>query len=383
MGVPDFYISFLALAAALLGFLALLFYWLSQIRKPLVLTRLKQNPILQPIPEHWWESEAVFNPAALYDNGRVHVFYRAMGKDGISRVGYASSKDGVHFDVRLSEPVYAPPHEMIQSAAAFARGKTGKLSYETLTYDTIAFGSGGGWGGAEDPKVTRIGDMLYMTYVNNNGWEDIRIALTTISLEDFRNKNWNWSVPVFMSKRKERGGVNNKSGIILGEQVGGKHVIFHRIFPNIAIDVRDSLEFGEDKYLEAHFTIPVRKDKWDSYKLSMGSTPIRINEGWLAIFHATDERDYNYKIGAMILDVNDPSKVLYRSKDPILTPEMYYENNWKPGILYPSGAVVFGEDLLVYYGGGDKYVAVAKTNLRDFVRRLMSHEHAELTPVAL
>src|SRR3989344_6217939 len=107
MAVYNDMLLFFVGAALFLLFIALLIFWLFEIRRPLGFVRLKENPILKPIPEHWWESEAVFNPAALVYNGRVHLFYRALGRDGISRIGYASSKDGVHFDERLPYPVYA------------------------------------------------------------------------------------------------------------------------------------------------------------------------------------------------------------------------------------------------------------------------------------
>src|SRR3990167_6360637 len=94
----------LFLAALLLGALALAVYWLASLWRPLRLFRAGENPVLRPDPTHWWESEAVFNPAAVYHAGRVHLFYRALGRDGISRIGYASSPDGVHFDERLPHP---------------------------------------------------------------------------------------------------------------------------------------------------------------------------------------------------------------------------------------------------------------------------------------
>lgn len=373
---------FVLLMAIIVGFVGILVYWLFallwQPEHRLHLKRVEENPVLAPDPAHWWESAAVFNPGAIVDNGRVHIFYRAMGGDGVSRVGYASSPDGVHFDERLPYPVYASPMSMMASsrAAMAARG-------QALSYDTINYGSGGGWGGAEDPKVSKIGDRLYMTYINNNGWEDLRVVITSLSLEDFRAKRWNWSEPQYMSRRKERDGINNKSGVILEERVGDKHVIFHRIWPNISIDFRDALEFGEGKYLEEHAIIPAREACWDSHKISMASPPIKTSEGWLAIFHAADKRDWRYKIGAMILDINDPSKVLYRSADPILEPEEKYENDWKPGIVYPSGAVVLNGTLFVYYGGGDKYVAVAKADFSDFLKKLTHHQHAQLNPVRM
>ena len=76
--------------------------------KALDLRRFTRNPVITPASGSYWESEAVFNPGAVMHGGRVHLFYRALGPDGVSRIGYASSQDGVHFDKRFPYPVYMP-----------------------------------------------------------------------------------------------------------------------------------------------------------------------------------------------------------------------------------------------------------------------------------
>ena len=93
-------------------------------------------------------------------------------------------------------------------------------------------------------------------------------------------------------------------------------------------DYLDDLEFEGDSWLEGHTSIPVRPELWDSRKLSVGAPPIKTDEGWLVIYHAVDDRDdTRYKIGAMILDLKDPAKVLWRTKYPMLEPNMWYEND--------------------------------------------------------
>ena len=96
-----------------------------------------------------------------------------------------------------------------------------------------------------------------------------------------------------------------------------------------------------------------------------------------------DDHDWQigYKLGVMLLDLNDPTKIIARSSEPVLEPTAWYENDWKPGVIIASGAVIFGDDLIVYYGGGDKYVAAARANLKDFLHKLTSNEHAVLEPV--
>src|SRR3989344_4799374 len=100
-------------------------------KKPraLDLRRSIHNPVIDPKQGSYWESEAVFNPGAVIHGGRVHLFYRALGPDGISRVGYASSKDGIHFDKRHPHPVYMP-ESVTESAKHHPYTSPARLEYD-------------------------------------------------------------------------------------------------------------------------------------------------------------------------------------------------------------------------------------------------------------
>jgi predicted GH43/DUF377 family glycosyl hydrolase len=346
-----------------------------------VLDRFEGNPILEPRPEHWWESKAVFNPSAIYEGGRVHIIYRAIGDSDISVFGYASSVDGFHIDERLPEPIYVPrePFEgsgLLSSMPGYHQRPyvpTQDESYESYV-------SGGGWGGCEDPRLTRIEDRVFMTYVGFDGYNPPRVALTSIHIDDFLNKNWQWKKPVLISLP----GVIDKNACILSEKINSKYVIFHRVFPDILVDFVDDLDFdGTTKWLKGQFKIQPRASYWDSRKIGAGAPPIKTEDGWLLIYHGVDERDAGrYKIGAMLLDLKNPSKVLSRTEKPILEPQAWYENEgWKSGVIYPCGAVVVKDRLLVYYGGADKVVCVASTKLDELLDQLIDRREALQAPV--
>jgi predicted GH43/DUF377 family glycosyl hydrolase len=156
----------------------------------LVLERFSGNPILTPNKAHPWESVAVFNPAALYEDGRVHILYRALGYPDVSTLGYASSNDGFHIQERLPYPAYIPrePFEGVTSQPATSSVTPG-----------IYTSGGGEMGGCEDPRLTRIGDTVYITYVAYNGRTHPRIALSSINYNNFLNKRWEWKKPVLIS----------------------------------------------------------------------------------------------------------------------------------------------------------------------------------------
>ncbi len=365
----------LSIGALVLLILALYFWWQSIGRflmQAPALVRIDQNPVLEPVPSHWWESEAVFNPAAVVEDGRVHLFYRALGRDGVSRIGYAVSTDGIHFE-RLPTPVYAA--EDVEEA----RDHYAYTSPARLTYDTVANASGGGWGGCEDPRAVSIDGRVYLTFNMFNGWNSMRVALTTLDTQNLSRAQFIWSKFNYLSRPGER----HKNWVLFPEKIGGKFALFHNLHDEdagkVQITYMNTLSIEEAPF--AHESpdpqqLPDRIIAWHHRTRSAASPPIKTSVGWILLYHAMDKDDKDrYKVGALLLDLEDPSKVLYRSHKPVLSPDAWYENDWKPGIIYASGGVVFGPDLLVYYGGGDKRIAAAKLNLEDFLHTLMSPEN--------
>ncbi len=327
---------------------------------PPVLERYQGNPILRPDPRNWWETKAVFNPAAIYEGNKVHILYRAIGETDHSLLGYASSIDGFHISERLDKPAYIPrePFEGVNS-----------LPHDWNVEFSPYISGGGGGGGCEDPRLTRIENRVYLTYVAYDGYSPPRVALSSIAIDDFLQKKWNWKKPVLISPPH----IVDKNACLLPEKINGKFVIFHRIFPNILIDFVDDLDFdGKTRWLEGHFKISVKNSSWDNLKVAAGPPPIKTKEGWLFIYHAIDEKDdLRYKIGAMLLGIKEPTRVLARTKKPILEPLEYYENEGlKAGVVYPCGAVVLNNRLFVYYGGADMVTCVATANIDELLTSL-------------
>jgi predicted GH43/DUF377 family glycosyl hydrolase len=331
----------------------------------LVLERFGDNPILKPNPKQLWETKAVFNPAALYEGGKVHILYRAIGETDVSVLGYASSFDGLHIHERLGKPAYVPREPFEGVNPTYRSGTEMSGMYVS---------GGGGMGGCEDPRLTRIDERVYITYVAYNGWSPPRVALSSIHIDDFLNKKWNWKKPVLISPPH----IVDKNACILPEKINGKYVIFHRVYPNILIDFVDDLDFdGRTRWLTGQFEIPVRalSSDWDSHKVGCGPPPLKTKDGWLLIYQAVGRCDGSrYKIGAMLLDLKDPTKVLARSRKPILEPVASYENEgWKAGVVYPCGAALINDRLFVYYGGADTVVCVASVKLNGFLEELTTN----------
>jgi predicted GH43/DUF377 family glycosyl hydrolase len=329
------------------------------------LKRSETNPILLPNPENSWESKATFNAAAVYLDNKVHLLYRAIGDDDVSVLGYASSEDGFCINERLLAPAYANKKENTSDGSIYP----------------IPYSSGGGWnGGCEDPRLTLIDDTIYLVYTAFDGWGSLGIGFSFISVSDFLNKNWNWKKPLIISPPEQM----HKNWVIFPEKINGKYAILHSVKPKILIDYFKNLkELDGEKFIKSNNLRPADKRRtWDSWFRGVGPTPIKTKYGWLIIYHAMDHKNPDrYRMGAMILDLKDPTKILYRSKKPILEPEECYENEGlKWGVIYCCGAVVMNDQLMVYYGGADMVVCVATANLNKFLKELISTGAPKLKP---
>lgn len=309
-----------------------------------VLHRFDGNPVLLPVREHKWESKYVFNPGAINLDGKVYLVYRAVGEDGISRLGLASSGDGFHFNERLEEPIFEP----------------GGKSEEK---------------GCEDPRLTVIGNRIYMLYTAYSGLV-AQIAMASINIKDFQDYNW---------KKWQRHGLvfprfPDKDGAIFSEQFNGKYIMLHRVEPHIWITLSPHLSCPwprkEHKILAGSPPGMV----WDGRKVGAGAQPLKTSFGWLLISHGVDHA-HVYRLGVMLLDLEDPTNVIYRSPNPILEPFEKYEKgepnkSWVPNVVFTCGAVpresdkdVLGADdeILVYYGAADTVIGVATTKISELI----------------
>lgn len=305
--------------------------------------RFSGNPIIKPIFEHAWEAKGTFNPGAIREGGRTHILYRALSSGDASVLGYAASCDGFSVDERSAEPVYVP-----------------RESFELRL--------GGGFSGCEDPRLTRIGDIVYMFYTAVDGANPPRVALTSIGRRDFLAQKWSaWTKPKLVSPPN----IDDKDVCVFPEKIRGKYVVLHRIQPSIDINFFDDLAFENGEMLtQGPFILP-RPGMWDDQKIGVNTVPIRTPSGWLILYHGVSQEGNVYRLGAALLDLEHPNRVLARSDTPLFEPEMEYEKiGIVPNVVFPCGATVKGGKLIIYYGGADRVVGVASMRLRDILKRL-------------
>ena len=333
------------------------------------LTRYEGNPILSPNPGNAWENLAVFNPAAWYDRDRrlVLMLYRAAEAHPEYKCyfGLAVSSDGYRFERVSDEPVIGP-------------------SVEGFDGSTI-----------QDPRMVKMGEWYYITYAARHFpfgqfWapneEQYRPPVCPDDFPRFLRKNATNTGLLLTKDFKTfiRAGrltdplLDDRDVVLFPEKVGGKYVMMHRPLEWVGkkygvtqasawiSTAKDLLGFRRSKLL-----IKARYD-WEAGKLGVNTPPIKTEHGWLTLYHAVGADKY-YRLGALLLDLEDPSKVLHRTPEWIMQSEAEYEiEGYYRGCVFPCGKVVIGETLFVYYGAADKYVCLATCPLGELVDHLLS-----------
>jgi len=305
--------------------------------------RSPSNPIIKPDKRFPWRGLATFNPAAIELDGMIYILFRALSEDKTSTIGLAISEDGLTVKEILDKPIYVPrePFEM-------------KLTP--------------GHSGCEDPRVVRIGDTIYMFYTAYDNVNPPKVAVTSISVDDFLNRNWGrWSKPKIVSPP----GMDDKDACIIPEPVNGRYFFIHRVGGvNIVYDYVSSPEAINPLELISNVLLGPRPGMWDGKKVGLATPPIKTKKGWLMIYHGVSH-DNSYHVGAALLDINQPEKVIARTTSTLLSPEAWYEREgYVRNVVFPCGAIVRDETLYLYYGGADTYVCVATAPIDEILAEL-------------
>lgn len=297
------------------------------------LERYKGNPVISPT-DNWWENEAVFNCAAARSNGKVNILYRAIGEDNVSRFGYASSTNGLDVTERYDTPIYESIGDELERL------------------------------GVEDPRITCIEGTYYITYTgasvypccesNPSLYKSVpwRCRVGLLSTTDFKTYTKHGCILPDM---------DNKDVVLFPEKIRGKYVMLHRTFPNIWMAYSEDMVNWHDHKL----LMRVQPGAWDCDRIGAGAPPIKTEYGWLNFYHGVDHKR-TYRLGILLLDLEDPSKVIGRSVDPVLSPEEDWEKHGLvPNVVFTCGAVEMDGQYLVYYGGADKVIGVATMACED------------------
>jgi predicted GH43/DUF377 family glycosyl hydrolase len=288
--------------------------------------RLSGTPVISPRGSGW-EASGTFNPAVVRRGDKIVMLYRAQDKHGTSRIGYGESPDGVHF-TRRDEPVLSPSEE-----------------YEKD-------------GGVEDPRLVQFGDTYYLTYTGYNK-KDAQLCLAT-SKDLIHWDRKGVIIPAYKGNWNVKW---TKSGAIVPEKIAGKYWMY---FLGTTADNKDQagLAYSADLLHWDEATqipvLPVRPGRFDARVAEPGPAPIVTSNGIVLIYNGADD-NLVYRTGVAIFDRNDPAKLVWRSDEPVFSPEQPWEKIGQvPNVVFVEGMVRQGDRYLFYYGGADTYVGVAE-----------------------
>jgi len=213
--------------------------------------------------------------------------------------------------------------------------------------------------GLEDPRITRINNEYYISYV---GVSEVGVVTKLISTADFTS----------FSRKGVIFCPDNKDVVIFPEKIQGRYWAIHRpvtcLFNKYEMWIAESdnlLYWGRHRHI-----LSPGAHSWDSCKLGAGAVPFRAEQGWLEVYHGVDDQG-RYSLGAVLLDAHKPWKVLAASSQAILQPQADYEKRgFYPGVVFTCGVVADGEELRIYYGSADSCQCLATVRLSELMENL-------------
>ena len=294
-------------------------------------SRLSDEPILRPSQD--WSEFGLFNPTAIVAKSKTILLFRAQDKDHTSRIGYAESKDGLHFYVK-PDPVLSPGAE-----------------YEKN-------------GGLEDPRLVQIGSTYYLTYT---GYDLHSAQLCLASSADLLH--WERKGVIMPAYKGTWNTQWTKSGAIIPQQINGKWWMYY-LGTRRDVDgkSRDYMGLASSTDL-IHWrdatnqpVLDRRPGAFDSRVMEPGPAPFLTEAGILLLYNGADE-SLRYGPGWVLFDRNDPAHMIARADRPFVLPTLPWEKTGNvPNVIFLEGAVSrvasTGNtlDLTGYYGAADKYI---------------------------
>jgi predicted GH43/DUF377 family glycosyl hydrolase len=338
---------------------------------------VKKEGILLEKTELEFENAGVLNPAVIRQGDSVHIFYRAVQTGNHSTIGYCKLDGPLTVSERWTRPVIIPEAE-----------------FESQ--------------GVEDARIVKIDDLFYLTYSGFNGitargalaisedlvnFKKLGIIVPPVTCAEFvaiaesagkidenyyRNPKFNFQ----LSDPEKKMMLWDKNVVFFPGRINGKLVFLHRIRPGIQIVSVNNLEdlnkeFWDDYFhnLQKYIVLDPIYTHESSY-IGSGCPPIETEHGWLLIYHGVEptERGLVYSACAALLDLNDPVKVIARLPYALFSPQYEWELKGEVNnVVFPTGAVLFGSTIFIYYGAADTLIACASVNLHGLVNELITY----------
>ncbi|REG89890.1 glycoside hydrolase family 130 protein [Winogradskyella sediminis] len=332
----------------------------------LEIKRHPKNPIIIP-GEQNIRKVVTFNPGAIYNNGKFYLYDRAAETLSPFRtsIGILESENGVDFKPVQDEPVFTSE----------------QLGFEE--------------GSVQDPRVVKIEDKFYMNYAfqpygfdchptglgvpfyDVSGypkWKEEAYPMITRSGIAVSDDGITFEQLCYTSPKE----IDDRDHILFPEKIDGKYALLRRPIefvgeeygtdrPGIWLSFSDDLTEWSEPVLIAR-----SEEKWEGKKIGAAANPVKTDKGWLVMYHGVDTGSV-YKVGAFLLDLEDPTKMIARTKNYIMEPEEYYEKVGLviPNVVFPTSLVEKDGLLYIYYGVCDTSICLATVETNQLVDHIL------------
>lgn len=340
--------------------------------------RFSQNPLLRPSSLQAYiegmNIVCLLNPGVFTYKGRIGLLIRVAERP-TQRDGYISFPINENGAIRVMEFRKDDPElDCSDPRVILYKGKNylttlsylrfmwsddGINFYEDTNYPPIIGQRASEAFGIEDCRVTLVGDKYYLTFT-----EVSSVAVGVGMMETFDFRNFIHQGMIFPP--------HNKDCAFFPEVINGKFYALHRpSSPELGgnyiwlAESPDGVHWGNHQCL-----MTTRLGCWDSERIGAGAAPVKTPYGWLEIYHGADSNN-RYCLGAVLLDLNNPSKVLARTLEPIMEPVAKYEQTGFFGnVVFTNGQVVDGDIIHIYYGASDEVICGADFSIKEILQTL-------------
>ena len=342
--------------------------------------RNSNNPILRPsdlkpgIPG--MEIACLLNPGVFRMDGKVWLLLRVAerpeqveGKISFPVYNAEGNIEVLHFDkddpdLDASDPrVIGYKGQNYLTTMSYLRlvcSEDGVHFHEDPAYPPI-FGKGPQESfGIEDCRVATMEDGYYLTFTEVS---PVAVGVGLIETRDF--KSYTRHGMIFPP--------HNKDCAIWEEKVNGMYYAFHRpSSPELGGNYIWLAESPDRIHWGRHICIATtRPGKWDSVRVGAGAAPVKTSKGWLEIYHGANEEN-RYCLGALLLDKDDPTKVIARSEEPIMEPVAPYDQTGFFGnVVFTNGQIVDGDTIHIYYGASDEVICAADFSIEEILSSIL------------
>ncbi|MBU1124780.1 MAG: pesticidal protein Cry7Aa [Candidatus Omnitrophica bacterium] len=333
--------------------------------------KVKSEGIILESSRNTFDNQAVLNPACVERDGVTHMFYRAVRKgDMVSSIGYCQLVDHKVVN-RLDHPVLFPEYE-----------------YEKK--------------GVEDPRIVFLDGVYYLFYTAYDGKNASIAYATSPDLTNFEKhgilsprityaevgKLLGYArirerYFIFEAYIRDRQGQDillwEKDAFIFPKKINNKFALVHRILPEIQVIYFDDFKDLTDDYWREYirnlgsYVLLGGKYEFESRNIGGGCPPIETKEGWLLIYHSVEDSSQGktYHAAAALLDLDDPTKVIGRLERPLFSPKEKWEKRGDVNnVVFPTGTVLKGKRLYIYYGAADKLIAAKSVDMEKLLKEL-------------